>query len=119
MNIVFTEHLKERLGKRKISEDEVIQAIKSPEKLVKVKKEIVSVWTELIKKTNPSTNPIISPTIISVVSCLLKQICETQTKITSKARSGKSTLNFVSSAMLIITARAACMLGKDELSRRS
>ena len=35
MNVVFTEHLKERLRKRKISEDEVIQTIKSPERLTK------------------------------------------------------------------------------------
>jgi len=35
MNIVFTEHLKERLKKRNISEDEVIQTIKSPEMITK------------------------------------------------------------------------------------
>ena len=36
MNIVFTLHTKSRLKKRKITEDEVIQAIKSPDKLTKI-----------------------------------------------------------------------------------
>ena len=36
MNIVFTLHTKFRLKKRKITEDEVIQAIKSPDKLTKI-----------------------------------------------------------------------------------
>lgn len=37
MKIVFTEHAKERLNKRKITEEEVIEAIKFSEKAVKKK----------------------------------------------------------------------------------
>ena len=37
MRVVFTEHAKDRLKKRKISEEEVIQAIKYPDKLSKKK----------------------------------------------------------------------------------
>ena len=36
MNIVFTLHTKSRLKKRKITEDEVRRAIKSPDKLTKI-----------------------------------------------------------------------------------
>lgn len=36
MNIVFTEHAKEMIEKRKISEDEIIQTITHPEKLTKI-----------------------------------------------------------------------------------
>ncbi|MBI2045729.1 DUF4258 domain-containing protein [Candidatus Pacearchaeota archaeon] len=35
MKIVFTEHAKDRMKKRKISEEEVIEAIKYPDKLSK------------------------------------------------------------------------------------
>lgn len=35
MKIIFTEHAKDRLKKRRISEDEVIDAIKYPEKTTK------------------------------------------------------------------------------------
>jgi len=35
MKIILTDHVKERLEKRKITEDEVINTIKLPEKLVK------------------------------------------------------------------------------------
>jgi hypothetical protein len=35
MEIVFTEHAKERMKKRGITEDEIIQAIKNPEKTKK------------------------------------------------------------------------------------
>jgi len=35
MNIIFTEHAKDRIKKRKITEDEVINAIKYPEKTEK------------------------------------------------------------------------------------
>ncbi|RLG16342.1 hypothetical protein DRN69_01050 [Candidatus Pacearchaeota archaeon] len=37
MNIVFTEHAKERIKRRKITEDEIINTIKYPEKLDKNK----------------------------------------------------------------------------------
>ena len=36
MNTTFTKHAKEMMKKRKISEDEVIQTIKHPEKLTKI-----------------------------------------------------------------------------------
>jgi len=35
MEVIFTEHAKERLEKRKITKEEVIIAIKNPEKIVK------------------------------------------------------------------------------------
>jgi len=37
MEIVFTEHAKERLKKRKISEDEIKEAIRYPDKISKKK----------------------------------------------------------------------------------
>ncbi len=35
MNIIFTEHAKERMEKRKITKDEIASAIKQPDKLLK------------------------------------------------------------------------------------
>ena len=37
MQIIFTEHAKERLKKRKITKEEIIEAIKFPEKAIKKK----------------------------------------------------------------------------------
>jgi hypothetical protein len=37
MQIVFTKHAKDRLKKRKITEEEIIEVIKFPEKLMKKK----------------------------------------------------------------------------------
>ncbi|MFQ5531459.1 MAG: DUF4258 domain-containing protein [Candidatus Nanoarchaeia archaeon] len=39
MNIVFTEHVKDRMKKRKITEDEIINTIKFPDKTRKIHKE--------------------------------------------------------------------------------
>ena len=36
MKITFTKHAKEVMEKRRITEDEVVQTIKSPEKLTKI-----------------------------------------------------------------------------------
>lgn len=54
MEIIFTKHAKEMMKKRKISEDEVIQTIKHPEKLTKIggfyysQKNIISANIEVV-----------------------------------------------------------------------
>jgi len=37
MQIIFTEHVKDRMKKRNISEDEIIDAVNNPDKTVKIK----------------------------------------------------------------------------------
>src|SRR3989338_3269983 len=68
------------------------------------------------KNTTPRINPRARPAEISVMSWRLKYILDAQTASTARTRSGSRNGIFVNTAAEIITALAAWMLGKDELS---
>ncbi len=67
MDIIFTEHAKERLEKRKISEEEVKEAIKYPDKIEKkkgkyyVSKNIQRANIEIVYEKDKYVHKLITP----------------------------------------------------------